>query len=233
MALIYQPPTEIPGLEGVLPNPKYMVVGDTLAALTTAGYMSNVSSESFPLAPNDVLHILYNYNQQTNVGTFGVFYVTMANGVVTLNQSALAPSIYLGTNTVNLTLNQADVLGMYAAPVQLVAAPGAGLVLNVIEASIYTNFQTAAFATGGVAVLQYDSTVHGAGTNALSATIPAAEITAAASQVYNLGGAVGTALTGITNKGLYLSNQTAAFTAGNAASTVVVTLVYNILTATV
>lgn len=132
----------------------------------------------------------------------------------------------------SITLNQAAVLAAYATPFQIVAA-SANKVIVPVKATIYTNFQTAAFTAGGVAILQYDSTAHGAGTNALAATIPAAEITAASSQIYTLDGVVATALTGITNKGLFFSNQTQAFTGGNAASTVVVTVSYYLVTATV
>jgi len=132
----------------------------------------------------------------------------------------------------SITLNQAQVQGMYAAPFQIIAASANKVIVPVL-ATIYTNFQTAAFANGGVAILQYDSTVNGAGTNSLTATIPAAEITAASSQIYSLGGVVASALTAITNKGLFFSNQTGAFTGGNAASTVVVTVSYYLVTASV
>lgn len=132
----------------------------------------------------------------------------------------------------SVTLNQADVQGAYGTPIQIIAA-SANKVIVPVQATIYTNFQTAAFAGGGVAILQYDNTIHGAGTNALAATIPAAEITAGASQIYSEAGVVASALTGITNKGLFFSNQTGAFTNGNAASTVVVTVSYYLVTATV
>lgn len=135
--------------------------------------------------------------------------------------------------TQTFTLNQAAVQGAFATPVALIPAPGAGKVIIVNEGMIYTNFQTSAFAGGGVAVVQYANTVHGAGTNALAATIPAAEITAAASQVYVLNGNTANALTGITNTGLFFSNQTGAFTGGSASSTVVITLNYTVITATV
>jgi len=135
--------------------------------------------------------------------------------------------------TQTFTLNQAAVQGAFGAPVALLGAPGAGKVIMVTEASIYTNFQTSAFAGGGVAIVQYGNTIHGAGTNALAATIPAAEITAAASQVYFLNGNTANAITGVTNTGLFFSNQTGAFTGGSASSTVVITVNYIIITATI
>lgn len=156
-----------------------------------------------------------------------------ANGTAGLVQDSGISAALVGTFTVSVSLNQAAVQGAYDTPVQLIAAPGANKAIMVLNAAVYTNFQTSAFANGGVAIVQYDSTVHGAGTNALAATIPAAEITAAASQIYALNESTATALTGITNKGIFFSNQTGAFTGGSASSTVVVTLTYQIITATV
>jgi hypothetical protein len=143
----------------------------------------------------------------------------------------LAANIQL--NTVNISLNQAAVQGAFGAPFQLIAPPGSGKVILVTYAAIYTNFQTSAFANGGVSIVQYDSTVHGAGTNALAATIPAAEITAAASQLYSLNGQTAGVLTAVTNKGIFFSNQTGAFTGGSASSTVIISLNYIVVTATI
>lgn len=154
-----------------------------------------------------------------------------ANGMGSVIDSGIAAS-GLQILSASVTLNQAQIQGMYGAPFQIIPAV-ANKVIVPVQMTLYTNFQTSAFAGGGVGILQYDNTVHGAGTNALAATIPAAEITAAASQIYNLGARVAAALTGITNKGLFLSNQTGAFTGGDAASTVVVTVSYYLVTATV
>lgn len=116
--------------------------------------------------------------------------------------------------TVSVSLNAAAVLAAYATPQLLIPAPGAGKAIIVSELDLYTSVGTV-FAGGGVGIVQYGATVHGAGVNTLSATIPAAEVTAAASQVYVLYGppAVNPA-TAITNLGIYFSNATGAFTGG-------------------
>lgn len=149
----------------------------------------------------------------------------------TIIDSGLAAS-GLNVLSASVTLNQAAVQAAYATPFQIVAA-SANKVIVPVYASIYTNFQTSAFSSGGVAILQYDSTAHGAGTNSLAATIPAVEITAASSQIYNLGGSTASVLTGVTNKGLFFSNATGAFAGGSASSTVVITVSYYLITATV
>lgn len=135
----------------------------------------------------------------------------------------------------SVTLTQAQVLGMYAAPVQIIAAPGAGLRIFVFQATLINNFAVAAFATGGVGVLQYAATIHGGGTNALANTIAANFFTAGASTGYTDtdSQAFATNFTGLSNTGIFLSNQTQAFTAGNAASTVAVTVLYYILPAAI
>lgn len=133
--------------------------------------------------------------------------------------------------TVTVTMTAAQVNGAYAAPFQLLAAV-AGTAYIVLSAQIYTNVSTA-FTAGGVAIVQYGNTVHGAGADALAATIPAAEITAAASQIYNLNGlASATVSTGITNTGLFFSNATQAFATGTGSS-VTITLQVATLIATV
>src|SRR5665213_1189314 len=83
-------------------------------------------------------------------------------------------------STVSVTLTPAQVVTAYTAGIVLVAAPGAGQTLILQEASMFTaSTGHTAYATGGVGVIQYDTTAHGAGTNALSGTIAAANVTAA------------------------------------------------------
>ena len=55
---LFQLPTPIPGTQGSLPNFKFMVSGDSIATITTAGYLNQVSLEGFPVAPTDVIQLL-------------------------------------------------------------------------------------------------------------------------------------------------------------------------------
>lgn len=287
------------GLVGrsVQPRRCTITTTDSLATVTTAGYLNNQNNLGFPVSPTDVFDIIYGFNQQTKVGTFGIFTVTysvttgftlvlwgnpgdvllpvVSGDFATFNGTTgqIKDAGYLPSNaaltrvvmesgasvighlaqyndvtgtiidsgiaasglqilSASVSLNQAAIQAMYVTPFQIVAAV-ANKVIVPVQASLYTNFNTTAFAAGGVGILQYDTTTHGAGTNALIATIPAAEITAASSQIYSLAGLTASALTGTTNKGLFLSNQTQAFTGGNASSTLVMTVSYYLLTATV
>lgn len=213
----------------------------TLTFGTTLG-LGTPSNLASPATGQVVLYNLTNTNTLTlKPGTTAASYsltlptadATYANAPLVSNAAGTLSFNNNAILSATVTLTQAQVQGAFAAPVQIVAAPGAGETIVVAHAQVYTNFQTAAFTGGGIAILQYDNTIHGAGTNALAATIPTAEITAAASQIYGLNGVTASALTAITNKGIFFSNATGAFTAGNAASTVVITVHYMVLAATV
>ena len=96
-ALIYQLPTQVPGMVGVLPNPKFMVTGDNLATVTTAGYLNQVSLEQNPVGATDVIQCLYSYNLATQTGTYGVLSVSISNGVITLALEGAAGQVTLPT----------------------------------------------------------------------------------------------------------------------------------------
>jgi hypothetical protein len=85
---ILQLPVILPSQVGILPQIKRMVTTDSLATITTAGYLNNVDLQSNPIASSDVLDVLYSYNLQANSGTFGIFTVSISNGVITLSQWA-------------------------------------------------------------------------------------------------------------------------------------------------
>ena len=106
--------------------------------------------------------------------------------------------------------------GMYAAPFLLVAAPGANKLIVVERVVEKMTFVAAAYAAGGVVGLQYDNTVHGAGDPA-TGTEAAADFFAAASTAFMQEGNLSTGAPFATsvNKGLYISNQTGAFTTGD------------------
>lgn len=115
-----------------------------------------------------------------------------------------------------VSVNAASFLGAYATPVQLVAAPGANKQIVLHGASFFLDYGTTQFAAGGAVHIQYDNTANGAGVQA-SGTIAAAGINAAtADSTFQLSGTQAVGLASATvNKGLFLSNATAAFTTGD------------------
>lgn len=99
MANIYQPPFSIPATNGTLPRLKFMIVGDNLAAVTNAGYLTSQALEGYTLSNNDILMMLYSYNQQTGAGSFGIFTVVVngATGLITLTSWANPGEVVLPT----------------------------------------------------------------------------------------------------------------------------------------
>lgn len=114
-----------------------------------------------------------------------------------------------------VTITAAQFNGMYAAPKLLVAAPGANRLLVLDKVILAMTYGAAAYAAGGVAAVQYDSTINGAGVIA-STTLAAAVFQATASTAWTFNaGVVAYPFATTVNKGLYLSNITGAFTTGD------------------
>jgi hypothetical protein len=139
-----------------------------------------------------------------------------AGSVVTSSIAANAVgSGQLATNIrqfLQVPLTLAQFTGMYAAPVQVIAAPAAGSIIYIDKFSVDVTYGSAALANGGAVGLQYGNTVHLAG-DAASATIPAASFTGigANAQV----GAVGAMAVGANSAtGIFISNATAPFITG-------------------
>jgi hypothetical protein len=164
-------------------------------------------------------------------------YLAIANNLSDLNSvPAALLNLGLGPTVIKsatATITAAQFNGMYAAPVLLLASPGAGL-MNIIESvQLNMTFVSADYAAGGVVGLQYGNTVHGAGP-AASNTEAAADFFAAASTTFSFIGVNGNTVGALpwstcANAGIYLSNLTQAFTTGD--STFAVNIKYHTVTA--
>src|SRR5688572_3803009 len=67
-------------------NKSPLITTDNLATITTAGYLNSSNLEGYPISSSDVLNVYYSYNQQTDSGTYGIFTVSITDGVITLVQ---------------------------------------------------------------------------------------------------------------------------------------------------
>lgn len=128
--------------------------------------------------------------------------------------------------TVTVSLTAAQLIAMYAAPVVLIAAPGTGLTVVVLDAVFKFTATATQFTGGGTVQLQYDSTTHAGGVTPLT-TFADTVITSASSSIQQMQSAAGTVLA--SNKGIYISNATGAFAAGTGTATVNIT--YRIIAA--
>lgn len=225
----------------------YASASDNLATVEAANYFAPVV---YDLSVGDVL--IVNASDGSNMevvsavnrsaGTITISTFTPAGSVGTSNIINLAvttgkiaanavTSAKLATNIVQyatVALTAAQFNGMYATPVQLVAAGGANTLLVLDKLDLLMTYRAAAFAAGGVAAVQYDSTANGAGVLA-STTWAAAAFQAAASTGFPFlqSSSVPQTFSTCVNKGLYISNLTGAFTTGD--STFVAHVWYKII----
>lgn len=81
---ILQIPTLLPAQTGIFPQTQKMVVSDSLAQLTTPGYLNSGNLQGSPVSANDIFQIIYNANPNTLVGTYVECSVSITNGVITL-----------------------------------------------------------------------------------------------------------------------------------------------------
>jgi hypothetical protein len=125
------------------------------------------------------------------------------------------------------TLTQANLTGMYANPVLILAAPGANYMYVVDQFVMKTGYNTTQFGAGGNIYLQYGNAANAAGPLATSAIantlLTTSSNTAAATIGYSTVGALAT----MVNGALYITNASSAFTNGNANSTATYYLYYS------
>lgn len=153
-----------------------------------------------------------------------------ASGTAGLTVDGGAPATGL-LQVATVSLSAAQFNGMYAAPVVLIAAPGANNLIVVDMMQLIMTFVSTQFAAGGIVAAQYDNTANGLGVAATN-TEAAADFAAAASATFAFRGVSGNTVGALpfsttVNKGLYLSNQTGAFTTGN--GTFVVKVYYRVV----
>lgn len=156
--------------------------------------------------------------------------VAISNAGVTTIQAGAVDASMINANTLqyaSVTMSAAEFNGAYAAPHLLIAAAGPNTLIVLEQAQFVMTYGSAAFANGGVAHVQYDSTAHGAGVIA-STTLAAATFTSTASNTYTMNaGVVALPFATTVNKGLYFSNITGAFDTGD--SDFVVHLWYRVI----
>jgi hypothetical protein len=171
MANIYQPPLPIPATSGTLPNLKFMIVGDNLAAVTTAGYLTSQALEGYTLSNNDILLMLYSYNQQTGAGSFGIFTVSIAGatGVITLTSwsnpgevvlPTIANHIATYTNTTG-TLSEDPATAISGGNIQAGLSGTAGYLASFPATSAKGSLRVVAVANTGDTLVTISNALHG------------------------------------------------------------------------
>ena len=103
-------------------------------------------------------------------------------------------------------LTPANIIAMSASPIQVVAKQGPGTVIEFVSAVVILDYTAPQFTGGGLVSFREETS----GT-ILSTTIAASVITAASDSITKV---TDTAVTLTANKGIFISNATAAFAAG-------------------
>ena len=187
---------------------------DSLATILVAGYVTDLAAK---IKANDVISINYadlsvfplSTGESASYAEFVVGYASSAWSLTQVPSSAF--------KSASVAITAVEFNGMYVAPKLLVAAPGAGYQIVLDNVSLVETYVAAAYAAGGVAAIQWGSTANGAGIIA-STTLAAATFQVTASTVFTFNrGVVPAPFSSTSNKGLYLSNVTAAFTTGDSA----------------
>ena len=159
------------------------------------------------------------------IGAGAVTQSKIANNAVDYAQLALDVAA-----TATVTLTAAQINGMYATPVQILAAQGAGKLILIDSILWDIAFVSAQYASGGAIQAQYGNTVHGAGSPA-SASIAAATLNGVAASGFIANGSGSATLNApatVENTAVFLSNATGPFTTGD--STVTLYIRYRVVT---
>jgi hypothetical protein len=186
-------------------------------------FVGNVSNIATPVAMSGDVHI--SNTGATTIQAGAVSASKIAANAVDYAQIALDVAA-----SATVTLTAAQVLGMYATPVQLVAAPGAGKLILIDSILWDIAFVSAQYAAGGAVQAQYGATIHGAGPQA-SASLDAATLNGVSASGFLANGSGAATLNApvtVENTAVFLSNATAAFTTGD--STVTLYVRYRVVT---
>lgn len=210
----------------------YKTTADTGATVSAANYFA---SEAYNLSAQDLifceasdgfLSLQVDAVDRTagtvdtvTTGLSGVIETAdLVNNAVTMPK--MADNMLQSTTT---AVSSAQILGMSATPVLLVAAPGAGLA-HLIENVFYDfTWVAAQYVNGGAVAPEYGNAPLLAGVQAAEAIGGVAFAGLAADSLLKKLGVVSSgALTSVENQGLYLSNDTAPFITGDSTMSVIV-----------
>ncbi len=192
----------------------YFSPTDTIATISASNYFNGTLPNSvlWSVQVGDMIFVEgEDYNQILEITTVTL---PVAGSSGTINTSVWGNNSLIQSVTTT-TLTNAQLLGMYATPVLLIPAQGAGTMILLDKMVVDYHYLTASTASGGAIQAQYGATVDGAGP-AASASIAAATLNGFAGNAIMTVGSVAVSQldAAVENVGIYLSNATGAFTTG-------------------
>lgn len=206
----------------------YALVGDPV-------YLSTVAGTSVPTDPSVASsnatgqRVGYVKVKSSTVGE--IAYDILSDGFTRIGTRSLPPTSVI---TATGTITNAQMLALDTVPVQLVAAPGAGSVLEFISGALFFDY-TAAYTEPSAPddmVVRYTSTSGGIVSQDVDATNFLTATADAMAFVAPLAGAITTVRlkTAVDNQPLVLHNTGGAYGGGNAGNVIRFVLNYRILT---
>lgn len=204
----------------------HIITSDSTATAIAASYITNQASNIISIN-NSIASQPFQWMAGDNVllqasdgDSWCVTDYNSSTGVVT-KLTSFSSSINSEVLSVPFTLTLAQFTGMYATPVQVVPAPGAGLLAIPETISLELVYGSAALTLGGAVGFQYGNSAHLAGTVCTNQEQATDFTGATANTVYNFITATGNGsqiLASNANTAIYISNATAAFATGTGSS---------------
>lgn len=150
-------------------------------------------------------------------------YVDEANADIAVNAAAIASldssvtTLVSNLKEITVTLSSAEVLALYATPIELIPAQGAGTIIEVVGGFVALDYGTTAFADGGALKIR------DAGTTESFTDLNASVVNAVADTIATL---VSFAPKVTQNTAVEITNATGAFTTGD--GELIIKLIYRV-----
>lgn len=185
--------------------PSALVNGNFIKASGTAGLAADAG---FSVPASDA---------SANADATTIAVPMSSNGSAVLSFANTLPRFATGS------FSLAQVQGAFTTPVEIIPAPGSGLMVLVHWFALQLIYGSAAYSGGGAAYLQYGNTAHGTNYATGSAAIPAAFYTglaanSAISTTGQINSTTGLATSVCGNAAITYTNATAVFTSGTGGS---------------
>ena len=189
---------------------------DTQVTVSASGYFN--AGTAYAGVGTEITTGDYVNVYSTTDGTRLVYRLTNTAGVVTSILQIAGTAVQA-----TLSLTAVQFIAGYAAPILALAAPGANRMYTDVNAAFALTYGSAQFAVGGAVGFQYGNTANLAGTKVTTTLAGATLDGLTANSVWTLIPVVVAPVATATavNAGIYLSNDTAAFTTGTAATFII------------
>lgn len=193
----------------------------SLVRITTTDSLNDILSPGYLASQSEAIELLNNGEFSWKENDMVAISASDGKGVFVRDAEGNLSFADGAMQQASVTLQPADVIAMFAAPVQLLPAPGEDRMIRVLDVEYVLDFDSAQYTGGGAIQLQYGDTINAGG---LSASVDLAAATLNGYAADSTVGVSGESESGDAadkvNEGIYISNDTAAFATGDSPVTV-------------